>query len=272
MSINRIREQLKNLRMPGAGVKLDLRLSEARCNSLEHGDFLELLLQDELLHRAGNKIRSALKAAGFRNLKPLADFDWQFNPNLERKLFYELAGGEFIRQAQNILMVGPSGTGKTCLAQAIGFEAIKLGFTVIYRSIFDIVSHLQRFNALSDRNPEFERYLKADLLIIDDMGLKQLPEKAGELLFEIIFRRHELKSTIMTSNRPLDDWGKLIGDVPTAGAILDRFLQQARLIPFKGKSFRPPFGRQGQARLTANDALLDAAAAARLDHAEGGSL
>ncbi|WP_307265519.1 ATP-binding protein [Oligosphaera ethanolica] len=177
-----------------------------------------------------------------------------------------------MRQAQNILMVGPSGTGKTCLAQAIGFEAIKLGFTVIYRSIFDIVSHLQRFNALSDRNPEFERYLKADLLIIDDMGLKQLPEKAGELLFEIIFRRHELKSTIMTSNRPLDDWGKLIGDVPTAGAILDRFLQQARLIPFKGKTGRPHFGRQGQARPTANDALLDAAAAARLDHAEGGSL
>jgi len=97
---------------------------------------------------------------------------------------------------------------------------------------------------MSDRNPEFDRYIRADLLIIDDMGLKQLPEKSGELLFEIIFRRHELKSTIMTSNRPLEDWGKLIHDVPTAGAILDRFLQQAQVIVFKGKSYRSEMERQ----------------------------
>jgi hypothetical protein len=101
-----------------------------------------------------------------------------------------------------------------------------------------VVGGLQRFNAFSDRNAEFDRHLRADLLIIDDMGLKQLPEKSGVLLFEIIFRRHGLKSTLMTSNRQLDEWGKLIRDVPTAGAILDRFLEQSMVIRFKGRSYR----------------------------------
>ena len=238
MSIDNLRTQMKKLRLAGASAALELRLQEARGNSLDHAQFLEILMQDELLNRSNNKMKAALRLAGFRGLKPLSDFDWQFNPNLDRKAFYELAGGEFVRKGTNVLFVGPSGTGKTCLAQAIGYEALKLGFSVIYRSIFDVVGGLQRFNAFSDRNAEFDRYLKAELLIIDDMGLKQLPEKSGELLFEIIFRRHGLKSTLMTSNRPLDEWGKLIRDVPTAGAILDRFLEQSMVIRFKGRSYR----------------------------------
>lgn len=238
MSIDNIRTQLKQLRLSGASTALDLRLQEARANCLDHAQFLEILMQDELLNRSNNKMKTALRLAGFRGLKPLSDFDWQFNPNLDRRTFYELAGGDFVRKGTNVLFVGPSGTGKTCLAQAIGYEGLKLGFSVIYRSIFDVVGSLQRLNALSDRNAEFDRYLKADLLLIDDMGLKQLPEKSGELLFEIIFRRHGLKSTLMTSNRPLEEWGKLIRDVPTAGAILDRFLEQSLVIRFKGRSYR----------------------------------
>lgn len=252
MSIGTLREQLGKLRLAGMAAKLDIRLQEAAANQLEAREFLELMVQDELMNRANNKMKSALRLAGFRNLKHLKDFDWQFNPNLERRTFYELANGEFIRHGRNVLLAGPPGTGKTCLAQAIGYEAIKLGFSVFYRSIFDIVSHLQRFNAMSDRNPEFDRYIRADLLIIDDMGLKQLPEKSGELLFEIIFRRHELKSTMMTSNRPLEDWGRLIHDIPTAGAILDRFLQQAQVIVFKGKSYRAEMERRRERGETRN--------------------
>jgi len=238
MSTDAIREKLKELRLAGALAHLDTRLQEASANSLSCGEFLELLLQDELINRSNNRMRSALKQAGFRNLKSLAAFDWQFNANLDKKVFMSLATGDFLKDASNVLFIGPSGTGKTHLAQAIGYELLKMGRMVVYRSIFDIVAALQGYNAVSDRNLEFNRYLKADLLIVDDMGLKQLPEKAGELLFEIVFRRHENKSTLMTSNRPLEDWGMMLRDVPTTGAILDRFLQGARVVMFKGRSYR----------------------------------
>ncbi len=115
---------------------------------------------------------------------------------------------------------------------------IKAGYTVLYRSIFDAVRDLMHDEAFEGHDRIMMNYLKPDLLILDDMGMKQLPKRSGEFLFEIIMRRHELRSTIMTTNRPLEDWGKLLGDVPSATAILDRFLQHAELITIKGKSYR----------------------------------
>jgi len=124
------------------------------------------------------------------------------------------------------------------LAQAIALQAIKSGFTVYYRSIFDLVRDFLQEEVLQDENRIMKRYLKPDLLIIDDMGLKQLPKRSGEYLFEVIMRRYEVRSTVMTSNRPIEEWGKLIGDVPAAGAILDRFLHHAEVISINGKSYR----------------------------------
>jgi len=217
---------------------LDMRLQEARSNQLDYGEFLELLIYDEIAVRQERKIGRMLKRAAFNKLKTLDHFNWQFNPNTERNRFYELATCKFVRDAVDVLFIGPPGTGKTHLAQAIGYEAIKAGHTVIYRSIFDVVRELLRAENLGRQDVALNKYLKPDLLIIDDMGLKQLPKNAGEYLFEVIMRRYELRSTLMTSNRPIEDWGKLIGDVPTAGAILDRLLQHAQIIPFKGKSYR----------------------------------
>ncbi|HZZ77037.1 MAG TPA: ATP-binding protein [Gemmataceae bacterium] len=129
-------------------------------------------------------------------------------------------------------------TGKSHLVQAIGLAAIRGGSVVFYRSIFDTVRDFLHDEALAGQERVLQRYLKPDLLIIDDMGMKQLPKRSGEYLFEIILRRHEVKSTLMTSNRPLEDWGKLLGDVPSATAILDRFLHHAEIIQISGKSFR----------------------------------
>ena len=235
---NVIHEKLKNLRLSGIIGHLELRMQEARANTLDYAEFLEILLEDELLNRQNKKKERALKKANFRNLKTLEDFDWQFNPNIDKKLFFELATGQFIRDGQDILLVGPPGTGKTHIAQAIGYEAVKQGFDVIYRSIFDIVRELKFPDASKREESVLNKYLKCDVLIIDDMGLKCLPDNTGEYLFEIIMRRFELKSTVMTSNRPIEDWGKLIGDIPTTGAILDRLLQNAKIIPFKGRSYR----------------------------------
>jgi DNA replication protein DnaC len=132
----------------------------------------------------------------------------------------------------------PPGTGKSHLVQAIGYQALKMGHPVLYRSIFDVVRDFLHDEALGGEEKVLAKYLKPDLLIVDDMGMKQLPKRSGEYLFEIIMRRYENRSTMMTSNRPLEDWGKLIGDVPSATAILDRFLHHAEVITITGKSYR----------------------------------
>ena len=217
---------------------LDLRLQEARGNSLTPEEFLELILQDELHVRHERRIARRLKAASFRELKTLDDFDWRFNSSIKRKAIYDLATGQFVRERKDVLFIGPPGVGKSHLCQAIGYEVIKAGMLVLYHSIFDLVRDFLRDEALGGEERILLKYLKPDLLVVDDMGLKQLPKRSGEYLFEIIMRRYENRSTLMTSNRPIEDWGKLIGDVPSATAILDRFLHHAVLIPMNGRSYR----------------------------------
>jgi DNA replication protein DnaC len=229
---------LKRLRLSGLAGSLDVRLQEAASHRLSHGEFLELILEDELAVRQQRLIERRLRAAAFRDQKTLEDFDWRFNPSVSRKEIYDLATGRFVREARDVLFIGPPGVGKSHLVQALGRQLIKLGHVVLYRSIFDLVREFLQDEALGGEDPVLRKYLKADLLIIDDMGLKQLPKRSGEYLFEIILRRYELRSTMMTSNRPIEEWGKLIGDVPAATAILDRFLHHAQVIALTGRSYR----------------------------------
>jgi len=229
---------LRKLRLSGLAASLELRLQEARSNRLDPQEFLELLLQDELNTRQQRQIERRTKAAGFREKRTLDSFDFSFNSSINRREIHELATGRFLDRAEDILLIGPPGVGKSHLAQAIGHELIKGGKVVLYRSIFDILKDLREDSLEQKHERTMKRYLKCDLLIIDDMGIKQLPPKSGEYLFEVIMRRYELRSTLMTSNRPLEEWGKLIGDVPAATAILDRFLHHAHVIKIKGKSYR----------------------------------
>jgi DNA replication protein DnaC len=231
-------DALKQLRLSGLSSTLEVRLQEAQSNRLAHAEFLELILADELAVRRERQIGRRVKAAAFREQKTLEDFDWDFNRSVKRKQIFDLAAGAFVRQKRDLLLVGPPGVGKSHLAQALGLALAKAGFTVLYRSIFDAVRDLLHDEAFEGHDRVMAKYLQPDLLILDDMGMKQLPKRSGEYLFEIIMRRHQLKSTVMTSNRPLEDWGKLVGDVPAATAILDRLLSEAQIVSITGKSYR----------------------------------
>lgn len=228
----------RGLRLSGLLDNLELRLHEAAANALAPAEFLELILGDEANVRAGRLLERRVKAANFREKKTLEDFDFAFNVALNRRQFYDLATGEFIRQRRDLVLIGPPGVGKSHLVQAVGYAAIKAGFNVLYRSVFDVVRELGAEETVAGENRLLARYLKPDLLIIDDMGMKQLPPKSGEILFEIIMRRYENRSTVMTTNRPLEDWGKLLADVPSASAILDRLLHHAEIIQIQGRSYR----------------------------------
>jgi DNA replication protein DnaC len=195
---------LSQLRLSGTAASLDARLQEAAGHQLSHAEFLEMVLQDELMVRGQRQIERRTRAADFRELKTLDEFDFTFNPSIKRKQVFDLAAGHYLREGRDVLLIGPPGTGKSHIAQALGYQAIKGGSVVLYRSIFDVVRDFLHDEALNQQDRVMDRYLRADLVIIDDMGMKQLPKRSGEYLFEIIMRRYETRSTMMTSNRPLE--------------------------------------------------------------------
>jgi len=236
---------LRKLRLSGFAETLEVRFHEASGNSLTHAEFLELILQDEMLVRQQRQIARRVKAAAFRELKSLEDFDWRFNPRVKKSEIYDLASGRFLRERRDVLLCASPGTGKSHLVQGIGYHLIKLGYLVLYRSIFDVVRDFLHDEAMDGHDRIMAGYLKPDLLIIDDFGMKQLPKRSGEFLFEIVMRRYEMRSTMMTTNRPIEDWGKLLGDVPTATDILDRFLHHSEIITFTGKSYRLKYRQDG---------------------------
>ena len=202
-------QTLKQLRLSGLAQSLEVRLTEAAGNRLDHAEFLELILQDELNVRSSRQVDRRVKSACFSEVKNLDEFDFSFNPSIKRKQIHDLASCQFIRDKADVLLLGPPGVGKTFLVQAIGHQAIKAGFLVLYRSIFDLArDFLATRNHRSQQDRMLSRYLKPDLLIIDDMGMKQLPRRSGECLLEIIMRRHENRSTMMTSNRPAGRLGQ----------------------------------------------------------------
>ena len=230
--------KLKHLRLSGMAEALPVRLAQAEAAPLPHLEFLELLVEDELARRADRLFSRRLKQGEIVQIKELKDFDWAFNPKIPKTKLVELASARFVTQHEDLLLIGPPGVGKSHVATAIAIGAIRAGYRVLMRSAFDLSQDFLEAEALKQRKDLVQRLTKVDLLVIEDFGMKRLGPTAAEDLLEVFVRRHERASTMVTTNRPTQDWGAFLGDVPAATAILDRFLAQAEIIQMQGKSYR----------------------------------
>ena len=243
MNLIELQRALRQLRLGGIAEVLETRLRQAQTESMAPIDLVYCLVSDELDRRGTRLLERRRKQARFRDpQKTLDAFDFTFNPKMNRSLIFDLATAGFISRHEDALFLGPPGTGKSHLAQAIGLAAIQQGYRVIYRETHALLEDIADATIDGTRKECMENLATVPLLIIDDLGMRKLPPTAAEERLEIVMRRYERTSTLLTSNRPVDDWGKLLGDSAAVTAMLDRLLHHGHILKCGPRSWRTKTG------------------------------
>jgi DNA replication protein DnaC len=239
MNLIELQRALGQLRLGGMATVLETRLRQAQAEAMAPIDLISCLVADELTRRSDRLLERRRKQAAFRDpQRTLDNFDFSFNPKMNRSLVFDLATCAFIGKREDALFLGPGGTGKSHLAQAIGQSAIQQGHRVLYRETHVLLDDLAEAVADGTRKEFMDGLTTVPLLIIDDFGMRKLPMTAAEDLLEIVMRRYERASTLLTSNRPVEDWGKLLGDVAAVSAMLDRLLHHGHILKCGPRSWR----------------------------------
>ena len=239
MNLIELNRALRQLRLGGMASVLETRLQQAQAQALAPIDLISCLVSDELLRRTDRLLERRRKQAEFRDPQKMLDnFDFAFNLKMNRSLVFDLATGAFIGRHEDALFLGPPGTGKSHLAQAIGQAAIQQGYRVLYRETHHLLEEIAETTIDDTRKEHMEFLASVPLLIIDDLGMRKLPLTAAEDLLEIVMRRYERASTLLTSNRPIEDWGKLLGDAAAITAMLDRLLHHGHVLKCGPRSWR----------------------------------
>jgi len=233
-----INSLLRQLRLSHIIDNLSQRNKEAIEQKMAYPEFLSLLLQDELLGRENRKFQSRIKRAGIRNDKTLENFDFTFNPKINQAQIKELASCRFIKERSPVLIVGPTGTGKSHIAQAVAHCAIRQGLDVLWLSQSKLFSTLQTARAAGRYQKKFSELVRVPLLIIDDFGLRPIRSPQDEDFHELISQRYENASTMVTSNLDFSEWGDAFPNRLLAAATLDRLRHNAHRIILDGHSFR----------------------------------
>ena len=231
---------LKQLRLSGIMDSIEARNRQAIEKKMSYMDFLATIITDEIARRNQKKLASALRRANFRNQKTLEEFDFAFNPNINRALIMDLAACRFIREKVCVFIVGPCGTGKSHLAQALGHSAIREGYSVLFTSVSKMLTQLNAARATNGFDRQFAKITAVDLLIIDDFGLKPLKAAQDEDFHDIVSERYERKSTIVTSNLDIPEWSEAFPNRILGEATIDRLRHGAYSVVLDGKSYRAP--------------------------------
>jgi len=237
---------LKRLRLSGIMHTLEVRNQQAVDGRWTYIEFLSRLLEDEVERRAQKQLELRIRRAAINTTKTLEGFDFNFNPTINRQQVLDLATCTYISQKRNVLICGPTGVGKTHLAQALTHEACRRGYSALFVNTHRMLQHINGGRADGTLERRFQTYLRPDLLVLDDFGLKPLHPPGPEDLYDIISERYERSSILLTSNRAPEEWPDLFGDPLLASAGLDRLTHRAHIVVITGSSFRTHRTRQSQ--------------------------
>jgi len=230
--------RLTKLHFSGIIKTADMRAEQAVRERLSYQEFLEILINDELMNRTNNGNKKRMQQAKFPQLKTLEEFNFNYQPSINRQAIYALGTCEFMRKKENIAFIGQPGTGKTHLAISIGTKAVEQGYSVVFTTLNDMLEDLYISRADNSLAQRLKKYVQCDLLVIDELGLRKLNQTSVDDFYEVIAKRYEQRSTIITSNKTFDEWGRILFDPVLATAILDRFVHHCNFVVINGESYR----------------------------------
>jgi len=238
MTMPELQRALRALRLSGMIATLEARAMQVQSHQMNFLEAFSWLLQDELDRRHSRLLERRFSLSGLPERKDLKDFDWAYNPKVSKREVLELATLKFIEAREGALMIGQPGTGKSHCAKAVAQLAVQHGYKVFYREAHVLIEEINEARELAELRKYRAQINAADLLLIDDLFLRRLPPNAGDELADVLMSRYEKSSVVITSNRGVDDWGKLLGDVVVVAPLLDRIMHHGRLLKFEGKSYR----------------------------------